>query len=64
MELRSHFETLVVVGVSLTLSGVAFQDSLGGVVSYALVLAGAALAAGAVIAEATGDTAGLTALRL
>jgi hypothetical protein len=64
MEARSSYETLVVVGIAVTLCGVAFQESLGGAISYALVLGGAAVATGAALATSAGSDAGSTALRL
>ena len=64
MELRPHNETVVVVGMALTLCGIAFQDGLGWAVAYALVVVGAVLAAGAALAMSTENGVGSTALRL
>jgi hypothetical protein len=64
IEAQSHYETVLVAGVALTLCGVAFQKSLGGAVAYALVVGGAVLAAGAALATSGERDAGSTTLRL
>ena len=60
----SSYETMAVVGVALTLCGIAFQDTVGASPSYALVLGGAALAAGAALATSTERGVGSRAFRL